>query len=65
MPWCEECAQFYDKDTVNRAGECPGCGTVIAKPVRIPWHFKILIIATIAYLCYRLYQGILLAVHYL
>ncbi|HZD64822.1 MAG TPA: hypothetical protein VE152_01850 [Acidimicrobiales bacterium] len=65
MPWCESCSQFQDKSTVSRKGECPVCGRVIAKPVRVPWHFKILIIATAAYLAYRLYQGIVLLVHVL
>ncbi|MGH9064528.1 MAG: hypothetical protein ACRD0L_11255 [Acidimicrobiales bacterium] len=65
MPWCEDCSQFHDRDAIGRGGQCPGCGRVIVKPVRIPWHFKILILATIGYLAYRLYQGIMLLVHVL
>lgn len=65
VPWCETCSQFQDKSVINRAGECPDCGTVIRKPIRVPWHFKILIAATIIYLGYRLYQGIMLLVHVL
>ena len=39
-------------------GECPGCGRVIAKPQRAPWHFKLLLGATAVYLGWRLVQGI-------
>jgi hypothetical protein len=63
VPWCEDCAQFYDSQKMPRSGECPGCGRVIVRRVRIPWHFKILILATIGYLCYRLYQGLVLLAH--
>jgi len=65
VPWCEDCAQFHDRSAINRRGECPVCGRVIAKPARLAWHFKILMIATAAYLAYRLYQGIVLLVHVL
>lgn len=65
MPWCEDCGQFQDRSTINRRGECPTCGRVIAKPRKVPWHFKLLILATAAYLAYRLYQGIMLLVHVL
>lgn len=65
MPWCEDCAQFYESGKVSKAGECPGCGGVIAKRAGVPWHFKVLVFATAGYLAYRLYQGIVLLVHVL
>ena len=38
-------------------GECPTCGTVIAKPSKgVPWHFKLLLLGLVIYLSYRLYQ---------
>lgn len=66
MPWCEDCAQFHDSSALGKGGECPGCGTVIAPArTRVPWHFKLLIVATAVYLVYRLAQGILWMVHHL
>ena len=40
--------------------ECPKCGRSldpeVAEPA-VPWHFKLLVVATVAYLAYRAYQG--------
>jgi len=33
--------------------------------VRAPWHFKLLVVGTVVYLGYRLYQGIELLIHHL
>ena len=61
MPWCEECSRFWNPPSMNRDGSCPSCGRVIAEPAKVPWHFKLLVVATILYLGYRAWQGFVLA----
>jgi hypothetical protein len=39
-------------------GSCPTCGTVIAKPAKAPWHFKLMLLALALYLGWRAWQGI-------
>ena len=46
---------------VDVTGSCPTCGRVIAEPAKVPWHFKLLVVATILYLGYRAWQGFVLA----
>jgi uncharacterized paraquat-inducible protein A len=60
MPWCDECARFLNPTSMSAKGECPSCGRVIAEPVdmKAPWHFKLLVAATVLYLGFRAYQGI-------
>ncbi len=52
---------------------CPTCGTVLeledgadrpVAPVKAPWHFKVLVVGTVVYLGYRLYQGIGWLIHH-
>jgi len=33
-------------------------------PVKSPWHFKVLVVGTVVYLGYRLYQGIGWLIHH-
>lgn len=72
MPWCEECSRFLTPNSVGEGGECPSCGRVVAvadgvRPgpdgeavdePQVPWHFKLLLLATIVYLAWRAVQGI-------
>jgi len=47
-------------------GACPQCGSLVADPeklkqqeetpVKAPWHFKLLVAATVLYLVWRLVQ---------
>lgn len=43
-------------------GACPQCGRQIAEATdvepRAPWHFKLLLVAVILYLAFRLWQAI-------
>jgi hypothetical protein len=39
-------------------GSCPTCGRVIASAPRAPWHFKLLMVALVAYLGFRAFQGV-------
>ena len=61
MPWCEDCSRFWNPPSMNRDGSCPTCGRVIAEPAKVPWHFKLLVVAIVLYLGYRAWQGFVLA----
>jgi hypothetical protein len=52
---------------------CPTCGAELdagdgqdanQAPLKAPWHFKVLAVGTVAYLGYRLYQGIGWLIHH-
>lgn len=58
MPWCDDCAKFWNPSSMGSGGECPTCGRVIASPPRAPWHFKLLMVAVALYLGFRAFQGI-------
>ena len=60
MPWCDDCAKFYNPNSMPPDGTCPSCGAVIGDPpdTSVPWHFWVLIGATVLYLGWRLVQGI-------
>ena len=58
MPWCEDCSRFWNPTSMGVGGECPTCGRVIAAPARAPWHFKLLVVAVVAYLAFRGFQGV-------
>ncbi len=55
MPECEACGEWGDE------GQCPGCGQVLveAEPQPVPWHFKLLLVATVLYLGWRAVQGVM------
>jgi hypothetical protein len=64
MPWCEDCSKFWTPTSMNRDGSCPTCGRVIGEPTKVPWHFKLLVVATVLYLGFRAWQGVVLAAHH-
>lgn len=63
MPWCEECAEYRAPSALNEDGTCPTCGRQVGEIERraadvmadesTPWHFKLLVVALIAYLGWR------------
>jgi hypothetical protein len=61
MPWCEDCSKFWTPTSMNRDGSCPTCGRMIGEPAKVPWHFKLLVVATVLYLGLRAWQGLVLA----
>jgi hypothetical protein len=77
VPWCDECAKFWNPPSL-RDGACPTCGAPLEGPPpaapargtetetrpRAPWHFKMLLVATVVYLGYRLYQGVFWLAHH-
>jgi hypothetical protein len=67
MPWCDDCAKFWNPPSLGESGQCPTCGRVLTAPVqaaaadsvpRTPWHFKLLLVALAIYLSYRAFQGV-------
>jgi hypothetical protein len=70
VPWCTECDRFLSPSTVRPDGTCPTCGRTVdtgavatkteddEKLPPIPWHLKLLALAILVYLAFRLYQGI-------
>jgi hypothetical protein len=67
MPWCETCSRFLNPNSLNPDGSCPSCGRVVAEPaatdaaeaqVKAPWHFKLLLVAVVVYLTWRIVQMI-------
>jgi len=59
VPWCEDCAKFWNPNSLPPDGTCPSCGRMIAEPpdTKVPWHFWILIVGTAIYLGWRAVQG--------
>jgi DNA-directed RNA polymerase subunit RPC12/RpoP len=56
VPWCDHCNKFWNPPSMGAGGECPTCGTVIAKArPKAPWHFKLLLVGLAGYLVYRIY----------
>ena len=66
MPWCEDCSRFYNPTTLGTKGECPTCGRALAEaqPRAVPWHFKLMLVALVIYLSYRVVQGVVWLVHH-
>jgi hypothetical protein len=64
VPWCDDCDRFWNPNTMGEGGTCPTCGRsiasssddVVATDVKAPWHFKLLIVAVVLYLGWRLVQ---------
>lgn len=68
MPWCDECDAYLAPNTMQADGTCPACDTKAdtgdlgagAPPVKAPWHFWVMVVALVAYLGWRLIQGVAL-----
>lgn len=61
MPYCESCDRFYNPNTLDAAGDCPG-GHHVAEPGTdqpvppVPWHFKVMLGMLVLYLGWRFVQ---------
>jgi hypothetical protein len=69
MPWCDDCDRFWNPNTMGEGGTCPTCGRVVVDPsdeaaldTKAPWHFKLLVLAVVLYLGWRVVQMLGLAV---
>jgi hypothetical protein len=64
VPHCDTCDRFYNPNSLTSEGRCPACGTQVAAPAPeatappAPWHFKVLLGATLLYLGWRLVEGV-------
>ena len=82
MPWCDDCAKFWNPSSMRADGSCPACHRVLATrgalrlearmlgeddpttgkksdgTPKVPWHFKLMVVALVIYLGWRLVQGI-------
>ncbi len=64
MPWCESCDHVVENADVTADATCPSCGEPLEERRPVPWHFKLLLWATVIYLGYRTYQGIGWLIHH-
>ena len=66
MPHCDTCDRFYNPNTLRPDGSCPACGRPVGErltrfeTVGAPWHFKVLLVATVVYLGWRFVQLVFL-----
>ncbi len=65
MPWCDTCDVYLAPNSVNEDGMCPTCGQTVDHGDRValgdqavPWHFWVVVVAVVAYLGWRLIQGV-------
>ncbi len=67
MPWCDTCDVYLAPNSVDASGICPTCGHGVDTADRIqaesvdqavPWHFWIVVVAVVAYLGWRLVEGV-------
>ena len=68
MPWCEPCERFFNPSTLNADGTCPVCGVAVEEAegaavegsgeeeYRAPWHFRLMVVATVVYVGWRIVQ---------
>jgi hypothetical protein len=52
-------------EELTETGACPTCEEPLEERRKIPWHFKLLVFATVGYLGWRAYQGIGWLVHHI
>ena len=64
VPWCDQCDEMVEDERLGDGGACPKCGTVLEERSPVPWHFRLMIVATVVYLGYRAYQGVAWLVHH-
>ena len=71
--FCESCNKWREPNSILANGSCPKCGTVIDEDApdqaeieaataranaKIPWHFWVMVAATVLYLGWRVIQGL-------
>jgi hypothetical protein len=65
MPWCDRCDVYLAPNTLRPDGTCPTCEQEVdsadmkaSVSERAPWHFWLMVVAVVAYLGWRLVQGV-------
>ena len=64
MPYCDDCAKFWNPNSMPVDGRCPTCGAQLAEPQDVddeddytaPWHFKLMVALVVLYLGWRFLQ---------
>jgi hypothetical protein len=66
VPYCESCAKYLTPTSLHEDGTCPTCqrpvgqtedrARQVAAEESAPWHFKLLVAATVVYLGWRFVQ---------
>lgn len=64
VPWCDSCDRLVADGELTDEGACPTCGTTLETRRPVPWHFKLMILASVIYLGWRAYQGVAWLVHH-
>ncbi|MGH9017925.1 MAG: hypothetical protein ACRDY1_09290 [Acidimicrobiales bacterium] len=64
MAWCDTCNRIVDDSEQTDEGTCPTCDSALEERRPVPWHFKLLLGATVIYLGWRSFQGIDWLVHH-
>lgn len=66
MPWCDSCDVYLAPNTVGADGTCPTCHTAVdaadtkvKTEAKVPWHFWVVVVALVAYLGWRLIEGVI------
>jgi uncharacterized paraquat-inducible protein A len=67
VAWCEECDTLVEDEDLGEEGECPACGMILADQERgpVPWYFKFMLVATVIYLGWRIFQLVHWAIHHI
>jgi hypothetical protein len=56
VPWCEDCSRFWNETSLGEGGTCPTCSRPLSASQRkVPWHFKLMLVAFAGYMVYRIY----------
>ncbi len=58
MSWCEACTKYWRAAELDENGGCPTCGNVVGEAPKVPWHFKLLVVAAAVYIGWRIVQGV-------
>lgn len=72
MPWCGPCQRYLAPSALDAGGACPACGAVAEQAdlapadgehagtpeedARAPWHFWLVVAATVVYVGWRIVQ---------
>ena len=66
MPWCDDCEKYYAPSAMTPEGHCPACDADLEAPEplaspeaddeKVPWHFKLMVVALVVYLGWRVVQ---------
>ena len=65
MPWCDTCDAYRAPNALTTEGMCATCDSAVddadlrmPAPTKAPWHFWVMIVALVAYLGWRLIEGV-------